>query len=264
LFYLNPWWRKDFRHFLKRNVGDLSVHENISKMTDRMFSGKVVSGLTAAFWRYEAKQFDKPDLKERINQRLLKSERSLQSIFKALTEEITIYSGFDRYCAKFPVFVNYVPYLLDWYPNCRVIHIVRDPRAMAVSRARFRGEKRLKNRTAMMLFAVTQYIWTSRLHMQYNGIENYALFRYEDLLINPKETVKKLCDFAQLDFDPKMLQPSEGQASSVTGEKRSGFDATALSHWKNVISPSEEKMVTLLTKNSMTRFGYDLSSLVPQ
>ncbi|HLO13384.1 MAG TPA: sulfotransferase [Anaerolineales bacterium] len=258
MFFLNPWWRKDFRYFLHRSIGDLSKLENIKKMTGLMFSGIPLPGLTASFWRYEAKQYDKPSLKERVTDRILESDQSLQSIFKAITEEISSYSGFDRYCAKFPVFVNYVPYLLEWYPNCKVIHIVRDPRAMAISRANFRGEKRLNNRTAMISFAVTQFIWTSRLHTKYDGMKNYALFRYEDLLANPEETIKKLCKFAEIDFDPQMLEPGEGQASSVTGKKRGGFDTKALSHWRDVISPMEEKVVTTLTRNSMKRFGYTL------
>lgn len=256
LLFLNPWWRKDFRYFLRNSVGDLSKRENIARMTDLMFSAKNIPGLTASFW--PAKDYDHPELREIIINRLLQSDRSLESIFKAICEEITRYSGFNRYCAKFPVFVNYVPELLKWYPNSRVIHIVRDPRAMAVSRANFQGKKRLNNRAAMMLFVAFQYVWTSRLHSKYKEIANYSLFRYEDLIANPEKTIRKLCDFAEIDFDPRMLKPKAGQASSVTGKKREGFDEKAVSHWREIISPLEEKVITILTKNSMKRFGYDL------
>lgn len=260
MLFLNPPWRKDFRYFLRKNGGDLSKRENIARMTDLMFSGKNLPGLTATFWQSRARDFDHPEFKEIITNRLLQSDKSLESIFKAVCEEITRYSGYNQYCAKFPVFVNYVPDLLKWYPNSKVIHIVRDPRAMAISRAKFQGPKRLNNRMAMILFAVSQYVWTSRLHTKYEGIANYALFRYEDLITKPERTIRKLCDFAEIDFAPQMLEPKAGQASSITGEKRDGFDGKSLSHWRETISPWEEKVITILTRNSMRRFGYDLGA----
>jgi hypothetical protein len=175
----------------------------------------------------------------------------------AFIEELANHYGFNRCCVKFPVFVNYIPHLMEWYPNGKIIHITRDPRALAVSRANFWGERRLRSRKLMMLFVILQYVWTSRLHCKFNGIENYALFRYEDLLADPERTILELCDFTGIDFVPQMLYPREGQASSVTGEKSSGFNRKAASHWRNLISPLEEKIITIFTRSSMKRFGYD-------
>jgi hypothetical protein len=229
-------------------------------MIDLMFLGKRIPGIHGDFWYWEAKNYGTPDLKESIYNRIVESDRSLGSIFKALLGEIPRRSGFNRCCVHFPVFVNYIPKLLEWYPNGKVVHITRDPRAMAVSRADFRGERKLRNRKLTMLFAVLQYVWTSRLHCKYNGIENYALFRYEDLLADPERTVRELCDFAEIDFVPQMLEPRKGQASSVTGEKSAGFNKKAASHWEKAVSPSEEKIITVLTRGSMKRFGYDPGS----
>lgn len=256
MFFLSPPWRKDFRYFLRTSVGDLSKENNIRKMINLMFSGQKIPGISASFWQYYVKSYDE-ELKERVFKRICESEKSLQSIFKAIIEEIPGYFGFDRCCVKFPVFVNYVPNLWEWYPNSKVIHIIRDPRAVAISRANFRGERKFKNRKMMILFTALQYVWTSRLHCKYNEHENYALFRYEDLLAEPKDTIRKICDFAELDFVPEMLEPKEGQASSVTGEKATGFNKITASHWKQVITPLEKKVITLLTASSMERFGYD-------
>lgn len=257
LLFLTPAWRKDFRYFLRTAVDDLSKNENIRRMIDLMFSGRKVPGITASFWQYTAKNYNDQDLKESIYRRILESDRSLRSVFDALIDETPRHYGFNRCCVKFPVFVNYIPQLLEWYPKGKIIHITRDPRAMAISRAGFRGEKILRNRKIMMLFVILQYVWTSRLHCQYNGIENYALFRYEDLLIDPEKIIRELCDFAEIDFVPQMLEPREGQASSVTGKKSAGFDKKAASHWRKAISPLEEKVITILTRRSMKRFGYD-------
>jgi len=225
-------------------------------MTDLMFLGKRIPGIHGDFWYWEAKNYDTPDMKQTIYTRIAESDRSLGSIFKTLVEEIPRRYGFNKCCVHFPVFANYIPRLREWYPNGKIVHITRDPRAVAVSRANFPGQRRLKNRKIAMLFAVVQYIWTSRLHYKYKGIKNYNLFRYEDLLTDPQTTIRKLCDFTQIDFVPQMLKPREGQASSLTGEKSAGFNKKSASYWKKAISPAEEKVVTALTRKSMKRFEY--------
>jgi hypothetical protein len=260
MHFLTPPWRRDFRYFLRTSVGDLSKDENIREMIDLMFSGKRIPGIHGDFWYWEAKNYDTPDLKESIYSRIVESDRSLGSIFKTFVEEIPRHYGFDRCCIHFPVFVNYIPHLRAWYPNGKIVHITRDPRANAVSRADFRGERILRNRKMTMLFTALQYVWTSRLHCKYTGLDNYALFRYEDLLADPERTIRELCDFANIDFVPQMLEPRQGQVSSVTGEKSAGFNKKAASHWRKAISPVEEKLVTLLTRKSMQRFGYDPST----
>ena len=109
----------------------------------------------------------------------------------------------------------------------------------------------------MSYFVAAQYVWTSKLHCKFSGINNYTLFRYEDLLKDPEGVVKKLCHFTEIDFDPKMLEPEKGQKSSVTGKRYKGFNTESATHWRKVISSFDEKMITFITKASMRRFGYN-------
>ncbi len=257
MFFLAPFWRKDVRYFMKTAAGDLMKEENVRKMIDVMFSGKRVPGLTASFWQYYIHDYETAVLKDSMCRRILASDRSIESLFKAIVQEIPDYLGFSRCCVKFPVSVDHVPELFEWFPNGRVVHMVRDPRAMVVSRVNFAGHRRLKNGSLISLFSIMQYIWTSRLHEQLKRNENYALFRYEDLLDQPEKTIGRLCEFARIDFTPQMLAPGGGQPSSVTGEIRTGFNKEAASHWKSMISPWEAILITLLTRGSMKRFGYD-------
>jgi hypothetical protein len=225
-------------------------------MVDLLFSGKTVPGIKTSFWYYIAKSYDNPAIKKSIYRRILESDKSLSCIFQAIIEEIPRHYGFNRCCVKFPVFVNYIPELTRWYPNCKIIHITRDPRAMAMSRANFRGKRRIKNREAMLSFAVMQYQWTSRLHKKYERIKNYTLARYEDLLMDPEYTIKKVCEFADLEFVPQMLEPEEGQESSLTREKNAGFNKQLASNWRKAIHPYEKRIITICTQSSMKRFGY--------
>jgi hypothetical protein len=53
-----------------------------------------------------------------------------------------------------------------------------------------------------------------------------------------------------------MSNPKRGQYSSITGERKEGFDPNSVIRWKNEILPYENKLMAFLTKSSMKRFGY--------
>ena len=257
MLMLTPPWRRDFRYFLRVVMGGLPDDQHIRRMVDLMFSGSKTPGITGSFWQYTANDYDHPELKQIICTKIQTSDRTIGSVFRAFIEELSAYQGYDRCSVKFPVFVNHVPDLLEWYPDCKIVHATRDPRAMAVSRANFRGQRRLKNHQLTVLFAILQYVWTSQLHRRFSTLPNYKLVHYEDLLVEPKRSVRELCDFAEIDFVARMLEPVEGQASSVTGTASGGFNRKAGTHWMGVISPLERRLVTTLTRPSMRRFGYD-------
>lgn len=266
MHFLTP-WRKDFRYFCRRRVGNLSEKKNIQKMIELIFSNEIVSGITGSFWHYDIEKVNDYNLKKKLFTRIIESERSLGNIFRILIEEITNFRGYNKCCIKFPVYVNYIHKLLQWYPECKILHVIRDPRATAISRTNDPGGTKLKIerysrmsfiiKKIMIFFTVVQYIWTSKIHYKYRKIANYALFCYEDLLVDPEKVIRELCDFTEMNFVPEMLHPKEGQASSITGAKVKGFDKKAGSRWRNVASPFEKRIVTLLTKKSMKRFGYD-------
>ena len=266
MLFLTP-FRKDFRYFLKKIVGDLNNKKQIEKMINLVFSEKVIPGITASFWINDIKKMDKQQLKENLILKIDNSDKTLKSIFNIIIEEITIFNGFQRCCTKFPVYVNHVPALIEWWPECKIAHITRDPRAIVISRKNDPGGTQLKIkkhpglkniiRNTMTIFVMLQYIWTSKLHCKYKKYDNYRLFKYEDLLSNPETVIKELCDFTKIDFNQDMLLPEKGQASSITGKKQKGFNREAAYHWKNVIKPFEERLITFFTKKSMQRFDYD-------
>ena len=265
IHFLSP-WHKDFSYFRRTQVGDLSTDENVRRMVDLIFSRQPVPGLSSWFWNTQIHRGDGPSLKDRLYLKILASDRSLGSIFKVLIEQVTESRGQGRCCVKFPVYPSHISKLLQWYPNCRIVHITRDPRATSISKTSDPGgtQKLTRKyprmsfiiRKMMILFVIIQYNWTSKIHRRYKNLDNYALFRYEDLLVDPESVIKELCDFIEVDFCQEMLEIKGAQKSSITGSKSAGIDRRVGLRWKQVISPFEEWMVTLLTKRAMARFGF--------
>ncbi len=270
--FLTQGRHKDFNCFLRTQVGDLSVDENVDKMVELCFAKKNISGLDSTFWRFENIDAVKdPELKKEISRRIKKSDRSLGAIARILIEEITRFSGCDRTCVKFPVDVEHTPELIAWFPDCRVMHITRDPRAMAMSKTNDPSGTAIKvlqhPRLAWLIrklavwFVIAQYRRAARLHRQFRHLTNYQLFRYEDLLAEPERTLKEVCRFIGIEFREDLLHPERGlhehQRSSLTGKQPKAFDVSAAVRWQEAISPIDKWLITTLTRTSMKVLEYD-------
>ena len=270
--FLSDKRHKDFRYFLRTNVGDLAVDEEVEKMVEVCFAKKPIPGLEGVFWRFvRVEAADNPYLKREICRRIKQSDRSLGAIARIFIEEITRFSGCERACVKFPVDVGHIPELLQWFPDCKIIHIARDPRAVAMSKTNDPSGTAIKVlkhprlawfiRKSNVWLVIAQYRQSARMHRRFRHLLNYKLFRYEDLLAEPERTLRDLCRFIEVEFIHDMLHPETGihlhQPSSLTGKQKKAFDPTAAVRWREVIPTIDKWLITILTKRSMDKLEYD-------
>ena len=270
--FLSEGRHKDFCYFLQNEAGDLCSDENVDRMVDLCFAKKNLPGLDSTFWRFEnIEAINHPELKREITRRIKASDRTLGAIAKILLEEITRFSGGDRACVKFPVDVGHLAELLEWFPDCKIMHITRDPRAMAMSKSndpfgtalRILEHPRLAwlIRKVMNWFVIANYRGTARIHSRFRHLSNYRLFRYEDLLAEPKRTLEEVCRFVEVPFTDDLLHPEKGrhehQRSSLTGKQQKAFDAAAAVRWQQVIPAMDRWLITTLTRDSMKTLEYD-------
>jgi hypothetical protein len=264
--------QRDFKFFLNTQARNLSADEDVDRMVEMCFSKKTIPGLEGAFWRFEGiRAAENPELRNAIARGIKDSDRSLCAIVRILLEEITRFSGYNRACVKFPVDVGHIPELIEWFPNCKIIHITRDPRALALSKSNDPSGTAIKVvehprlawliRKLAVLFTIKQYRLAAKLHGRFQALRNYKLFRYEDLLAEPEKILRELCDFVEVDFTEEMLEPEKGrhehQPSSLTGKRQKAFDPEAATRWKGVISPIDNLVISFLTKGSMRKLGYN-------
>lgn len=264
--------QRDVRFFLNTQARNLSTPEDVNTLVELCFSRKNIPGLEGAFWRFEGiPAVNDPELRKAVARRIIDSNRSLGAIAKILIEEITRFSGCERACVKFPVDVGHVPELIEWFPDCKIIHITRDPRALAMSKSNDPSGTAIKVvehprfawliRKLAVCSTIVQYRASAKLHLQFKDISNYRLFRYEDLLADPQRVLRELCDFIETDFTEKMLEPEKGrhehQPSSLTGKRQKAFDPVAATRWRTVISRLDHWLISSLTRTSMKKLGYN-------
>lgn len=109
--------------------------------------------------------------------------------------------GKDRYGDKTPGYVKQLKTVQACLPEARFIHLIRDGRDVALSRdGRVQAEDLSIERLAK--------IWKRRIRRarkQEHRLSHYLEVRYEDLVASPEETLRSVCDFAELGYDPAML-----------------------------------------------------------
>jgi hypothetical protein len=171
----------------------------------------------------------------------------------------------------------HVSTLLEWYPDAKIIHTFRDPRAVLTSLLKMRHRFALSavdhlDRkvspllsklvdpflfVAAVLYITIAWIKAVKLHYKYEKQypRNYCMLKFEDLVAKPEENVKMLCDFLGISFTPAMLNPPQAD-SSYPGQKGSGFDRRTLGRWKNHLSPWLRAWVLLWSRRHLKTLGY--------
>lgn len=259
-------WRYDFRSFRKQYAGDLSQDANLERLVDALFDREKTQRLKGNFWK-QILRVDPQQLQVNILERLRTSPRNDGDIFRALIEEACLIRGYQRCMVKFPVYITQIKTLRGWYPHKPIVHITRDPRAIAASKTNDPGGTRkllqrwpwlkVPIRFGAELFVVMQYNLASRVHTKMRDTQYYRLFYYEDLVADPQVTLTELCRFADLNWSDQMLSPEAGEASSITAQRRGGIDRRSTMGWMKALSPGEVNLITRLTRTGRNHYQFD-------
>jgi hypothetical protein len=249
-----------FRQELAK-VGNISTDVGAKKVVDYIYNIDKNN-----FWGKIAKKVDR----EEFLQRLLESDRSDRSL---LDLAMAFHAdGKPLRGEKTPAHLYWVPTLFEWFPNVKIIHTFRDPRAIYVSQ-KMKGKKgdlplyRSSFRRSELIFElyssfhiITAWLRVIRLHYQYQQVypNSYYFFKYEDLISNPKPSLQKLCDFLEISFNEKMLQQASVNSSFVPRNQIQGFDSQAIDRWRKHLHPMLHKWFLLWCKKHLLEFGYQL------
>lgn len=174
--------------------------------------------------------------------------------------------------SKFPSYA----FVLQNLPSVElyVLHLVRDPRAVAYSwESRLKAKLDKDGSNKLMTshgFAKSSLVWgewnLATEKLQKHAPDRYMLMRYEDFVASPRSTVKRILGFlgeerAELPFDSER-EARLGVPHTFSGNPdrfRSGTvkirpDET----WKHDMGVTRQAAVTALTWPGLVRYGYSL------
>jgi hypothetical protein len=130
--------------------------------------------------------------------------RSYRELISALYEEVARRAGKRRWGDKTPEYVMDIPLLLELFPAARIIHVYRDGRDVALSWTKtYFGPPNVYAAATAWRRMVT----AGRRHGNAQP-GSYLEVRYETLLSNPDDTMRRVCGFIGEDFTDAVLRPS--------------------------------------------------------
>jgi hypothetical protein len=255
LFLLCPLWlHRDLNSNIARHVGDLSGNGAVDRVVELLYSG-IPYGW---FFSVGIHELDREMLRELLSRNTL----GLQTIFEALMVVHSQARKKKGIGAKFPLHYSYSERLLEWFPNCRLIHTTRNPKGTYASQAAkyIRGETSPLARNSMrfkqFVHINIQISWTARIHGRLKHLPNYCLVRYEDVVLHPEQELRRICEFIGTDFVPGMLSPHQYGSSFDNIGAGKGIDSSSLDRWKTSIQPITAKAIDFLHPTANSVFGY--------
>jgi hypothetical protein len=120
---------------------------------------------------------------------------------RAFYELYAEHQGKPRWGDKTPGYTMYMGRISRTLPEARFIHVIRDGRAVALSRMRTLALRPVEMRKVAKR-------WRKRVEKARSKgerLDHYLEIRYESLVREPEPTLRRVCDFIELDWDRSLL-----------------------------------------------------------
>lgn len=159
--------------------------------------------------------------------------------------------------------MDHVSLLNQWFPDARFIHIIRDPRDVALS---YRGYRYGSSNMLECAQNWTRGVEGSLREGAVLGSERYYVLRYEDLILKPEDSLKNLCDFLGVAYAPQMLEYGEMVSQKVPNNKRDLWpildqkpQADKVERWRRELNSAQCAIIEDWTKDLLSKLNYPIS-----
>lgn len=237
--------------YFNNRYGDLRKAENLQRCLSIMSQYK----------RLRAIQIDT----ERVRREFYQGEKTYARLFTLIEGHFAEKQGKPRWGDKSLNTERFMDDIFAVFPNAKIIHMMRDPRdRYASAKTRWTEMKgRVGAGTAMWLESVKL---ARRGRRKYPG--QYMVVRYEDLVAQPEQMLRKICEFLGEQYVPDMLtmmgaptHRDKGSNSSYGKREVGKISTDSIARYRQVLSPQEIKYMQDFCKGGMREFGYALDDI---
>lgn len=205
------------------------------------------------------------------------------ALFSAFLCREAAQNGKSIPCDQTPRNVFYIEDILRFYPQAKVINMIRDPRDVLLSqkrkwKRRFLGGTDMPLRETFRDWINYHPITMSRIwHTAVSAADRFAdsdkvmSIYFEELLAQPQATVRQVCDFAGIGYADTLLQvPQVGSSSGADKPTQLGINPTRANSWQKssgsgepALSSAEIYLCETLNAPLMKKHNYPIVSRRP-
>jgi hypothetical protein len=200
-----------------------------------------------------------------------RQDRTHGAAFRIVFDYLTLRAGKTRWLEKTPQHIFLIEDILDSIGNALFVEIVRDPRDILASKKKRKLAMRPtphNNREEWQirkLERVYDPFWESlewrlaaragRAAVQQHP-DRVCSMRYEDLVMQPEDTIRTVCDFLDLPYSPDMLNVRWWNTAEGDRSQQTGIVSDAVGRWQRTLDSHEVGLCQWLCGQSFDQAGY--------
>jgi hypothetical protein len=240
-------------NLLGLRFGNLASRRNRRQLLDAYFSSKL----------FQRTGLDRKDIEERVMEDCGNAGDFLRIVMEAVGRK----QGVDRWAESTPLHLLYLPLIKQVIPDALVVHIIRDGRDVTASLHRIGWIRPLPwDRGRAFLVPAIFWRWIVTKGRRYGEKlgGDYMEVHYEDLVLNPRETLGRIGKFIEHDLNYDRIQrvalgSVHNPNSSFRGDGQE-TEANTIGRWKRMFTPPQVRDVELSIGELLVNTGYGLET----
>jgi hypothetical protein len=199
------------------------------------------------------------DVRPRLREGMSTSE-AIAAIFETYAER----QGKTRWGDKTPLYMQQLPLLEGLFPDAIWVHLVRDGRDAALSFLElpegFSGKTWAQPRTVAQFAARWRTEILAARKLGQKAGERYLELRYEDLVEEPEQWLRRICEHASLAWEPGMLDHTRPSDTAHMPEHRNLAQppTPGLRDWRSQMSREDVLAFEAIAGDLLADLGYEL------
>jgi hypothetical protein len=214
------------------------------------------------------------ELRERFGSfRSLSAGDAIRAFFEAYAERV----GKPRWGDKTPRYVTRMRLIEDALPEAHFVHVIRDGRDVALSVR----DRTVKDYTVERV-AQRWKEKVSKARRDAPLLKHYMELRYEDLVLDPESSLRRICELADIGYDAAMLEyhqqaeqrlremerelPASGGKAHLSVERRMAThartteppDPERVTRWRKEMSAEDRDSFESVAGDLLAELGYEV------
>jgi hypothetical protein len=239
----------------RNNSLDKLVGKTINTPVDliKSIENKEIYG---TFW----KEFDASEIDKDKFFNGLKKERDFN--VKAIIRQVlltlqgadqTIHTG-----VKYPVHFGKLNVLKEWFPHSKIVFLIRNPKATIASKLNDPSTKKRKKKSLLHSFFVHYFTlfyfcfeFKKLIKVYLDNQKEIFKITYEELVLEQKHKITKLCDYCEIEFEQQMLDVTGKDSSYKTDlNVKNMLSNLSVEKYKKELSNFDILLINILTINA--------------
>jgi len=193
-------------------------------------------------------------------------------IYSLFLKHVTISNHNFISCEQTPKNIYYLNEILEYFPDSKVINMVRDQRDVLLSqknkwKRKFLGASKIPFLETIRSYfnyhpILTAKVWNLSLEntIRFKDHDRVIIVKFEELLANPENTINSICSFLGIKFQDEMLAvPVVGSSTEEDANNDLKIDKSKSEKWKKGgLTKAEIYLSQLFSRRMMIQFSYTL------